>query len=934
MTDVFEIRDFSLASPWERLISAIEEQLRTWLPSELRPSPCTALITIDGVPRDHVLLLCHDSSAAWTKTAEVLPRFMSEMLDCDSEFASIDLSEDIAQRLRRWFNVSSFVVLTPVDGNPLDADEMASAQGALNVALANCKCSFPSFVVHDVAQGALCGRAYTTGEPSVAGQLSCRFDVARFDAHEVPAELWDAAGLLTLFRSKVSTNCSGEGVGIDGSNLRCSLARCHTFVLSRWPAWRQPQVGPPGLQLRFGSDADPVPELALAAQWPRCTERELAALSSGDAADGASGGGDDVRDATRWTVQALPKAVTRPPSATGSGTMVPGDALDGRLVECVSHMFAMCDDIAHHLDKHALATSATSATSGNISIDTLLQSVTADGGAVLSTSAVQETLRRVLDDSLPAPVDGASSGPSEGCSDAATGRRSVHIGLLQRLGLAALQLAAAPHSPRRPHAGCALLQLWRGALAELRRLWDLGAHRLPYLHHTAPEAASPPLEQEVQMIGCCAHMRWQRAHAQGQQPSLDGWWPARPMGPHLPATVGRAIDEPTDDESVSLALEAASFGERDGACAPLPGLFSRGNGAQLWSAYTQPAGPRTYYDGALAEATHGGLDGLAEAVVDHMAVSSAEQSTHADTEATIVEGAASRHASAQLKSGMQAFKAANPGCTFEDFVRWRSPSDWIEPSAAVGDGVGEEGTGSALTVALCGGSEARCMGDSSDGAGDADRANEAGGALAKVVDSVASCDETDCFGTADVAHSAAELTVNSADGNGSPMAAHPRSLPPTTPPTAIPLALPSESGGGRLSGRFEDPTHLWRVLWEGTQPLAAAKQRPLFDAEREAQVALDRLDRLSSRPLLAHLLHATIDGALAALATSPFVSLSPRAPAMLDALSHITRQLHTPTAPPVDWRASLLDDLREVEWELLRAASLQAKFGPVRRPPP
>ncbi|KAF5206327.1 Rab3 gtpase-activating protein catalytic subunit [Thalictrum thalictroides] len=30
----------------------------------------------------------------------------------------------------------------------------------------------------------------------------------------------------------------------------------------------------------------------------------------------------------------------------------------------------------------------------------------------------------------------------------------------------------------------------------------------------------------------------------------------------------------------------------------------------------------------------------------------------------------------QLLSDMQAFKAANPGCILEDFVRWHSPPDW------------------------------------------------------------------------------------------------------------------------------------------------------------------------------------------------------------------------------------------------------------------
>jgi Rab3 GTPase-activating protein catalytic subunit len=31
----------------------------------------------------------------------------------------------------------------------------------------------------------------------------------------------------------------------------------------------------------------------------------------------------------------------------------------------------------------------------------------------------------------------------------------------------------------------------------------------------------------------------------------------------------------------------------------------------------------------------------------------------------------------QLKSDMEAFKAANPGCVMADFVRWYSPTDWI-----------------------------------------------------------------------------------------------------------------------------------------------------------------------------------------------------------------------------------------------------------------
>lgn len=41
-----------------------------------------------------------------------------------------------------------------------------------------------------------------------------------------------------------------------------------------------------------------------------------------------------------------------------------------------------------------------------------------------------------------------------------------------------------------------------------------------------------------------------------------------------------------------------------------------------------------------------------------------------------------------LSSDMAAFKAANPGCCLEDFIRWHSPRDWVQ---------GPDGTGGALS---------------------------------------------------------------------------------------------------------------------------------------------------------------------------------------------------------------------------------------------
>lgn len=55
---------------------------------------------------------------------------------------------------------------------------------------------------------------------------------------------------------------------------------------------------------------------------------------------------------------------------------------------------------------------------------------------------------------------------------------------------------------------------------------------------------------------------------------------------------------------------------------------------------------------------------------------------------TDMDSGATQHGSVQvamLRSDMSAFKAANPGCVFEDFVRWHSPRDWDESEGRLSD---------------------------------------------------------------------------------------------------------------------------------------------------------------------------------------------------------------------------------------------------------
>ncbi|KAJ2832866.1 hypothetical protein GGI24_001068 [Coemansia furcata] len=65
---------------------------------------------------------------------------------------------------------------------------------------------------------------------------------------------------------------------------------------------------------------------------------------------------------------------------------------------------------------------------------------------------------------------------------------------------------------------------------------------------------------------------------------------------------------------------------------------------------------------------------------------------------------------ADLISDMESFKAANPGCTLADFVRWHSPRDWIVPE-------GKSERDGCLSTRMAGGSSSSSSGGGGGGGG-------------------------------------------------------------------------------------------------------------------------------------------------------------------------------------------------------------------------
>ena len=243
--NIFEIQDFSVATPWEQLIAAIEDALREWLKSgDAGGGTIEVPVELRGVSFFLLLKGVSGESAGAAPPDATLPCFMREMLAEESDFSSVAFSELEAERILRWFGIRSFVMLVPESVDVVDADEMAELQGALLVALSSCGCQVPAFVLHDRPKGAMCGRAAAN---AVSGayphSLGCRFDVARYDVDRVPSQLLSPGGLIALLRSKLVVACetqrasSSSHDGEPSAGVEIRISRRHTYLLPSADGW-------------------------------------------------------------------------------------------------------------------------------------------------------------------------------------------------------------------------------------------------------------------------------------------------------------------------------------------------------------------------------------------------------------------------------------------------------------------------------------------------------------------------------------------------------------------------------------------------------------------------------------------------------------------------------------------------------------------------
>ncbi|KAH6795780.1 hypothetical protein C2S51_036766 [Perilla frutescens var. frutescens] len=182
---------------------------------------------------------------------------------------------------------------------------------------------------------------------------------------------------------------------------------------------------------------------------------------------------------------------------------------------------------------------------------------------------------------------------------------------------------------------------WSRVVSEIRRLWYEGQYIPGIPPGDTPDLNSCLLYQQLQVINCCISRK--RRHTAALE-SLES----------VTAQANSEATGSSDSESTLLLdpcfYAKAKSGElvlRLGADKRCENLTMLETGEPMYSPVMQE--PPLLTEDLIKE-----------------------------TEEFVLRTGSVGAGCSQLLSDMQAFKAANPGCILEDFVRWHSPPDWME----------------------------------------------------------------------------------------------------------------------------------------------------------------------------------------------------------------------------------------------------------------
>ncbi|XP_063070153.1 rab3 GTPase-activating protein catalytic subunit [Engraulis encrasicolus] len=733
-SEVFEITDFTTASEWERFVSRVEEVLNDWklIGGSVGKAPEKGDYTNGTWEEknqeisfaDFKFCVTHhylkqegssDNEGKEEQEEDAFPAAMQDLLCMNNDFPPR------AHCLVRWYGMREFVVISP--GTNCEAIISESKCNLLlssvSIALANTGCQVPVLV-----QIQHKWRRMYAGECQGS---NVRTDFEMVHLRKVPSQYNHLSGLLDIFKSKIGCPLTPLPP--------INIAIRFTYVLQDWQQHFWPQQPPDfdallagevgGVEfgkLPFGACEDPISELHLATTWPHLTE--------GIVVDNDVYSDLDPLQAPHWSVRV--RKADNPQCLLGEFLLEffklcmlkesTEELLGKSTVEEEGKENA---DISHALSK---LTEPTAVPISKLSVSSMVHSARKRirrhrrvDESPLNADVLNSILLYLFPDAATdKPSDATAAKAKQGNPDGKSEAEPEDYNLFNQFKSApsdslTYRLALCICMVNFYHGGVrAVAHLWQEFVLEMRYRWE--NNYLVYgLASGVPDLRCCLLHQKLQMLNCCIERK--RARDDSRQKSGGG------------ASEGGIVGR--DRKTSSTAAAAAQENGRLAPDASTSAEVSPGKSWESWSEDSEDEFFECLSDteelkeeataaegGGAKEASkakpegrlqpHGNLTLLNSDEPLYIPVTQEpapmtedtleEQSEVLAKLGTSAEGAhlRARMQSACLLSDMESFKAANPGCCLEDFVRWYSPRDYVEEEVEV-EVADESGEGATTT---------------------------------------------------------------------------------------------------------------------------------------------------------------------------------------------------------------------------------------------
>ncbi|XP_039613247.1 rab3 GTPase-activating protein catalytic subunit isoform X1 [Polypterus senegalus] len=713
-SDVFEITDFTTASEWERFISRVEEVLNEWkligttVNKKIEKGEYTSGTweekTVEISFADFKFSITHhylkqelsEKHENEDVEEDAFPSAMQDLLCMNNDFPPR------AHCLVRWYGIREFVVISPSANSDAVISESKCnlLLSSISISLGNTGCQVPLFV--QIQQK---WRRMYVGECQGPG---VRTDFEMVHLRKVPNQYNHLSGLLDVFKSKIS--CPLTHLPPINISIR------FTYILQDWQQYSWPQQPPDfdtllsgevgGVEfgkLPFGACEDPISELHLSTTWPQ--------LSEGIVVDNDVYSDLDPVQAPHWSVRV--RKAENPQCLLG---------------DFLHEFFKLCcrkesteeilgrssleddgkenNEISHALSK---LTEPTTVPIPKLSVSNMVHSARKRmrrrrrvEESPLSNEVLNSILLYLFPDAADKHIDAVEAKQTlntdhEDYRLYNQFKSSPADSLTYKLALC-LCLVNFYHGGVKGVA-----HLWQEFVLEMRYRWENNI-LITGLAGGPPDLRCCLLHQKLQMLNCCIDRK--KARDDGKRSNstnsgltsgtterkvsnsengkvTQGVWGSEDRKEKGEVAQGKSWDSWSDseDEFFECLSDTEELKEnvQDRGKDGTPKDDKEGSGCDT---HQQKAEGRLYQHAKLT-LLHTG-EPLYIPVTQEPAPMTEdlleEQSEVLAKLGTSAEGAhlRARMQSACLLSDMESFKAANPGCCLEDFVRWYSPRDYVE----------------------------------------------------------------------------------------------------------------------------------------------------------------------------------------------------------------------------------------------------------------